>query len=114
MRTALFLIAALTACTNYASDATEPDTQESTAYPCNIQHETCAAAEDVAEVVCARRIACDPKYTVTHDQCVAGVMYGLCAQSSCSTSPYDREQVDACINDKAWLTCDLPTPSCHL
>ncbi len=100
----LAILVMLAACTTTPDelDEFEPDAGVdaiSVIYPCNVQHETCDAARDTAEVICNRAERCGEISGWTHLECVAETMRQLCGDAQCNSSPYDRTELDACLAD---------------
>ena len=82
-------------------------------YPCNTQHEACAAARDAAELICDWKTRCDP--LVDHLECVVGEMYSLCSGgAACNVSPYDRSALDACAASYVDAGCEDSFEHCEL
>ena len=72
------------------------------------------AAHDLADAACTRRIACDPEYTVTHDDCVAWTVTDLCTRVDCDAEYVRTDELRECIATYADTPCDVIPTICGL
>lgn len=84
-------------------------------YPCNVQHEACAAAKSAAEIMCDWVLTCDPLAFSDRHTCIADRMYTICGGGqACNVSPYDGSELDACVAEYDPTTCASPSVACTL
>lgn len=110
---ALFLAAACSGIDASAPDATSPDA--AVVLPCDLQHEACAAAHDIASAECEHERTCfEPSLCI--ESCVADRMRAVCNNASVSCDgPYpDRAQLDACLGDYGARCTAYQTARCSL
>ena len=121
MRTILLSTLILIGCTEPRDTTGErPDAQTTGVirWPCNVQlNETCAAAKELGQTVCARRRLCDDLYTVPYDQCVAWEMEDACIRNGrCDlTEAYPRwMELRSCLQKVSVAQCEEAPGVCQI